>query len=93
MEKWETQVNQGEIASLPSYHFYMRLGALNPEEPFSGVTVPVEIEENSERVSDVVEYSTKRYARKYVEININNQIQLTKQTTKKTSSTLSDILP
>jgi hypothetical protein len=55
-------IEAGEIASLPSYHFYMRLGALNPEEPFSGVTTPVHIEYSQKKVNEIVESSRKLYA-------------------------------
>ncbi len=60
-------INQGEIASLPSYHFYMRLGALNPEEPFSGETVLTEINKDENRVKEVIESSRERYAIKFEE--------------------------
>ena len=58
-------VEQGEIASLPSYHFYMRLGALNPEEPFSGMTMPVHIEYSQDRIDEVIESSRKLYTKSY----------------------------
>jgi hypothetical protein len=65
LPQFRPYIEQGEIASLPSYHFYMRLGALNPEEPFSGVTVPVKIEYSQNRVDEVIESSRKLYAKKY----------------------------
>jgi len=65
LPQFQPYINQGEIASLPSYHFYMRLGALNPEEPFSGVTVPVKIEYSQNRVDEVIDSSRKLYAKKY----------------------------
>ncbi|MFA5894447.1 MAG: DUF87 domain-containing protein [Candidatus Shapirobacteria bacterium] len=65
LPQFRPYIEQGEIASLPSYHFYMRLGALNPEEPFSGVTVPVQIEYSQNRVNEVVESSRKLYAKFY----------------------------
>lgn len=65
LPQFRPYIEQGEIASLPSYHFYMRLGALNPEEPFSGVTIPVQIEYSQHRVDEVVESSRKLYAKKY----------------------------
>lgn len=65
LPQFRPYIDQGEIASLPSYHFYMRLGALNPEEPFSGVTVPVKIEYSQNRVDEVIESSRKLYAKKY----------------------------
>jgi hypothetical protein len=65
LPQFRPYIEQGEIASLPSYHFYMRLGALNPEEPFSGVTVPVKIEYSQNRVNEVIESSRKLYAKSY----------------------------
>lgn len=65
LPQFRPYIEQGEIASLPSYHFYMRLGALNPEEPFSGITVPVKIEYSQNRVDEVIESSRKLYAKKY----------------------------
>jgi len=65
LPQFRPYIEQGEIASLPSYHFYMRLGAMNPEEPFSGVTVPVHIEYSQKRIDEVIESSRKQYAKKY----------------------------
>lgn len=65
LPQFRPYIEQGEIASLPSYHFYMRLGALNPEEPFSGVTVPVKIEYSQKRVDEVIDSSRKLYTKKY----------------------------
>lgn len=65
LPQFRPYIEQGEIASLPSYHFYMKLAALNPEEPFSGVTVPVHIEYSQNRVDEVIESSRKLYAIKY----------------------------
>lgn len=58
-------IQQGEIASLPSFNFYMKISALNPEEPFSGQTIAVETVEDSEKVDEVVRISRERYATKY----------------------------
>ncbi len=65
LPQFRPYIEQGEIANLPSYHFYMKLGALNPEEPFSGVTVPVHIEYSQNRINEVVESSRKLYAKPY----------------------------
>lgn len=86
LPQFRPYIEQGEIASLPSYHFYMRLGALNPEEPFSGVTVPVKIEYSQNRVDEVIESSRKLYAKKFtqsVETSIKSQ---EKQTSKRVYS-------
>lgn len=69
LPQFRPYIEQGEIASLPSYRFYMRLGALNPEEPFSGVTVPVEIVENNKRIQEVIDSSRSTYALQYKKVN------------------------
>lgn len=65
LPQFRPYIEQGEIANLPSYHFYMKLGALNPEEPFSGVTIPVHIEYSQNRINEVIESSRKLYAKLY----------------------------
>jgi len=67
LPQFRPYIEPGEIASLPSYHFYMRLGALNPEEPFSGAIVPVHIEYSQNRVDEVIDSSRKLYAKEYTE--------------------------
>lgn len=67
LPQFKPAIEPGEIASLPSYRFYMRLGAMTPEEPFSGVTLPVSVTENSDRVNSIVEASRANYANKYAE--------------------------
>ncbi len=66
-------VTQGEIASLPSFHFYIKINALTSEEPFSGETVPLTITINKDRVGKVIVASQTNYAKPYV----NNKKTLT----------------
>ena len=58
-------IEKGEIASLPSFNFYMKISALNPEEPFSGQTIAVETVRDDEKVEEVVRISRQQYASKY----------------------------
>lgn len=88
LPQFRPYIEQGEIASLPSYHFYMRLGALNPEEPFSGVTVPVQIEYSQNRVDKVVESSRKLYAKFYTPEKQIPVKKTTNQATQKIYSTV-----
>lgn len=88
LPQFRPYIEQGEIASLPSYHFYMRLGALNPEEPFSGVTVPVQIEYSQNRVNEVVESSRKLYAKFYTP---DKQIPVKKSTNQATQKIYSTV--
>lgn len=58
-------VSQGEIASLPSFHFYIKINALTSEEPFSGETVPLGLSSDHDRVRQVIEASRMNYAKPY----------------------------
>lgn len=58
-------IQQGEIANLPSFHFYMKNNALNPEEPFSGETMSIGININKNKIIEIVKESRNRYAKKY----------------------------
>ncbi len=60
-------IQKGEIANLPSFHFYIKIAALEPEEPFSGETIPVGVEPNSEKVAAVIERSRTQFAVHYVQ--------------------------
>ncbi len=65
LPQFRPYVEQGEILNLPSFHFYMKLGAMNPEEPFSGVTIPMHVQYSQNRVNEVITSSRKLYARPY----------------------------
>ncbi|MBI2325847.1 ATP-binding protein [Candidatus Collierbacteria bacterium] len=86
LPQFRPYVEQGEIASLPSYHFYMRLGALNPEEPFSGSTIPVKIEYSQNRMNEVIESSRKLYAKKFTQSVEQSRKSQEKQTSKRVYS-------
>ncbi len=66
LPQFSPYVAKGEIMNLPRYHFYMKLGALEPEEPFSGVTLPIETTRDSLLITKLIEASRKQYAIKYV---------------------------
>lgn len=55
-------VEKGEIANLPSFKFYMKIAAINPEEPFSGETVPVTIKVDKARIEKLMQLSRDRNA-------------------------------
>lgn len=64
--QFQPYVGISDINSLPRYNFYMRLAAVEPEEPFSGVTMPIKVRENNEVVSNVIESSRSIYAIEYI---------------------------
>lgn len=59
-------VQPGEIDNLPSFHFYIKIAALHPEEPFSGETTPIAIPDNEAKVQRIVEASRQHFAKLFV---------------------------
>jgi hypothetical protein len=57
-------VKKGEIANLPSFHFYIKLAAINPEDAFSGQTVPIQISTNKLKIERIVKLSQEIYGSK-----------------------------
>lgn len=57
-------IQQGEIANLPAYSYYVRISAVNAQEPMSGVTVVVEETGNEAIAKIVIETSRRLYAKK-----------------------------
>lgn len=55
-------IQSGEIANLPAFKFYIKISAINPEEPFSGETVPVEIKVDRKKVEELIQLSRDRNA-------------------------------
>jgi hypothetical protein len=56
------EVEQGDIVNLAPYRFYMKTTGDVSEDAFSGITVPLDIEESSKVKQSVTAYSRKRYA-------------------------------
>ncbi|HET7302724.1 MAG TPA: type IV secretion system DNA-binding domain-containing protein [Candidatus Saccharimonadales bacterium] len=58
-------VKEGEIANLSSYHFYIRVAAVNSQEPFSGETLLLEHKGGPETAEKIRTASRKNHATKY----------------------------
>jgi hypothetical protein len=58
-------VHPGDITNLPRYHFYIKLSAVKPEEPFSGITLPIVVSRDSERIEQLIGASRANYAITY----------------------------
>lgn len=59
-------VDQGEITNLPAFHFYMKIAAVKPEEPFSGETMPITINARDGKIDRLIQSSRDNYGRLYV---------------------------
>ncbi len=58
-------VKEGDIANLPRHRFFMRLAAIEAEDPFSGETIPVSTDRNQAKIVRLIEASRKNYAIEY----------------------------
>ncbi len=77
-------VQPGEIYNLPSFHFYIKISALHPEEPFSGQTIPVTVPRNDAYAERIVQASRDHFAKEYIAPV--NTFKPTKTQTKETKS-------
>lgn len=59
-------LQEGDIANLPPYNFYMRASAIKSQEPFSGETLLLEKPGSEEVAEQVIAASREQYAKKYV---------------------------
>ncbi len=58
-------IESGEIASLPSFNFYMRIAALEAQEPLSGMTVLLSSDGSAKSAARIKQLSRKHYAIRY----------------------------
>ena len=66
LHQFSPYVDKGEILNLPAYNFYMKISAIEPQEPLSGETVVLLKAETSEAISDdVIAASRERWAIEY----------------------------
>lgn len=56
----------GDIANLPKYHFYIKISAVESEEPFSGVTMFSPVIKDPERMEKLIATSRKNWTIEYV---------------------------
>ncbi len=59
-------VQEGDIANLPPYNFYIRISATRSQEPFSGETLLLDNAGSEEIAEQVIESSKEQYATRYV---------------------------
>ena len=55
-------IEKGDITNLPRYTFYIKISALEPEEPFSGLTLLIPLKKNKQKIEKLVQASRDNYA-------------------------------
>ena len=79
-------IDQGEIANLPAYSYYVRISAVNAQEPMSGMTIVVE-ENGSESMAErVLKSSRELYAKKIEEVAEAEEAKLEQKPVRKPSA-------
>jgi energy-coupling factor transporter ATP-binding protein EcfA2 len=82
LNQFAPYVERGEISNLPRYNFYIKISALEPEEPFSGETVYMPLKKDVKKIEKLIEASRKNWAIKYINTNhqtVNNFDQYKEQ--------------
>ncbi len=96
LTQFEPYATKRDIVNLPRYRFLMKLSAVNPEEPFSGETIPISYIKDEEKVKQIIEASRKNYATKYQKTSLVEELKKKKyyQNSKSTEglSSLSRVL-
>ncbi len=78
------QVEEGQIGNLPSYHFYIKINALQPQDTFTGEIDDFTIKGNESIKHKVVEHSRNAYGTK---IEVKKETVLIKEKPKKIKTT------
>lgn len=55
-------VQKGDISNLSKYHFYIKVSALDPEEPYSGETIYIPLQKDVAKVEKLIEASRRNWA-------------------------------
>ncbi len=62
LDQFSPYIEKGDIANLPKFHFYIKISAVKPEEPFSGETIYAPIIKDSNKIEELIEASRKNWA-------------------------------
>ena len=62
LDQFSPYVKKGNIGNLPRFKFFMKLSAVEPEEPFSGQTIPIILDRDEDRFNQLIEASRKNWA-------------------------------
>ncbi len=65
LQMFSPYIDQGEIANLPAFNYYVRIAAVHSQEPLSGTTLLID-EPGTNNRQAIIDNSRKNYAIKYV---------------------------
>jgi len=59
-------ITRNNLTNLPKYHFYIKMSATIPQEPFSGETLPIDVVFDSKKIKRIIDTSRQNYAIEFV---------------------------
>jgi energy-coupling factor transporter ATP-binding protein EcfA2 len=65
LNQFAPYLEKGEIMNLPRYKFYIKISAIESEEPFSGTTLYFPVVKDAEKIEQLIEASRKNWAIDY----------------------------
>ncbi len=68
-------VEPGQIANLPAYHFYMKVAAVEPQEPLTGETLLPDTNGNEAVAKKVIAASHKQWGREWQENELEEKLE------------------
>ena len=87
LPQFSPAVEPGDIANLPRFRFYIKMAAIEPLEPFSGITLPIIAIKNDKKMAKLKDASRKNYATLYSKPKDKPAPKETKEKTKKEPAT------
>lgn len=82
LSQFRPQIKEGDIANLPRYQFFMRLAAIEAEDPFSGKTIPIEHNKDKEKLNTLIVASRENYAIVYQKPELQTVVEAAKGSVK-----------
>ncbi|TSC90390.1 MAG: Uncharacterized protein G01um10145_62 [Microgenomates group bacterium Gr01-1014_5] len=96
LNQFAPYIDRGDISNLPKYSFYIKVSAVEPEEPFSGETIYTPLKRDSKKIDKLIEASRKNWAIKYQKVSqqVSNKITEVKETesVNRTNNSVGDVL-
>jgi len=86
-------VTQGAIVNLPRFKFIIKISAKEPQDAFTGETIPLDEVGDDNRKNKVIEASRNNYAKKYQSHKPETQLMATKKKIKKKKNSISTLIP
>lgn len=69
LNQFAPYIDRGEISNLPKYNFYIKVSAIVPQEPFSGVTIYMPLIKDTKLIEKLIEASRRNNAIVYQKVN------------------------